>query len=184
MTIELVERARTGDHLAFEQLAAASIDRLYAIAHRVLRDAESAEDVVQECLVQAWRDIRALRDPERWDAWLYRLLLNACHDEQRRMRRRPTTVDINPIDPPSRDDELGRVDARDEIARGFLKLSVEHRMALTLHFYLGLRPAEIGTLLSIPAGTAESRLHYATRAMRAALEADLRATPSATGVHE
>ena len=89
MTTELVLRARDGDHEAFERLAAASIDRLHAIAWRVLRDPAAAEDAVQDCMVRAWRDLRALRDPDRWDAWLYRLLLNACRDEQRRSRRRP-----------------------------------------------------------------------------------------------
>src|SRR5262245_32479732 len=101
---DVVARAQEGDHAAFEKLAAASINRLYAIARRVLRDSTAAEDAVQECLVRAWRDMRALRDPARFEAWLYRLLLNACRDEQRRSRHRPTelrglTVEIgSPID--------------------------------------------------------------------------------------
>ena len=171
MISDLVQRAHRGDHEAFERLAVRSIDRLHAIAWRVLRDPTAAEDAVQDCLVRAWRDMRALRDPERWDAWLYRLLLHACRDEQRRSQRRPLVVEIELAEDQRSTDGIEAVARRDELQRGFLKLSVEHRMALALHFYLGLRPAEIGRLLGIPEGTALSRLHYGGRALRTALEA-------------
>lgn len=172
MTTDLVERAQRGDHAAFDALARASIDRLYRVAQRVLRDPTSAEDAVQECLVRAWRDIRALRDPGRFDAWLYRLLLNACRDEQRRARRRPLQVEVGLIDLPG--DQVPNADAanRDELERGFRALSAEHRMALVLRHHVGLRPGEIAEVLGIPIGTATSRVHYATLALRAALEAD------------
>ena len=174
MIEELVLRARGGDHGAFERLAGMSVDRLYAVAHRVLRDGPAAEDAVQDCLLRAWRDLRALRDAGRWDAWLYRLLLNACRDEQRRSRRRVVTVEIPAIDPASTDDTAAAFEARDELERGFRQLSIDHRMALALHFYVGLRPAEVAAALGIPHGTVTSRLHYGTRALRAALDADLR----------
>jgi RNA polymerase sigma-70 factor (ECF subfamily) len=167
---DLVRRAQRGDHAAFETLAAAAVDRLYAIARRVLRDDAAAEDAVQDCLVRAWRDVRALRDTSRWDAWVYRLLLNACRDEQRRSRRRPVVVEIDPLAIAGERDELGDVARRDELERGFRRLSVDHRMALAMHFYLGLRPAEIARVLGIPEGTATSRIHYASRALRAAIE--------------
>jgi RNA polymerase sigma-70 factor, ECF subfamily len=183
MSIDLVERAARGDHRAFEQLATASIDRLYAVAQRVLRDPSAAEDAVQDCLIRAWRDARALRDPARWEAWLYRLLLNACRDEQRRARRRPNAVVINALDGQA-DDALDGVDGRDQLERGFQHLSVEHRMALALHYYIGLRPAEIAALLGIPEGTATSRIHYGGRALRAAIESDRRPAQPSTGVVE
>jgi RNA polymerase sigma-70 factor, ECF subfamily len=184
MTTELVRRAQHGDHAAFERLAAASIDRLYAVAYRVLRDAAAAEDAVQDCLVRAWRDVRGLRDVDRWDAWMYRLLRNACHDEQRRRQRRPVTVGMLSIDAVDDGDDIARIDTRDQVARGFLHLSVEHRMALALHYHLGLGAPEIARLLDIPEGTATSRIHYGTRALRAALESDLRSTPAVPGVLE
>lgn len=168
-TAELVIRAQQGDHGAFERLAASSIDRLYALAHRVVRDPGLAEDAVQDALVRAWRDIRALRDPARWDAWLYRLLLNACRDTLRRTRRRPATVSIHGLEVPGRSDEAGQSERRDELERAFGRLTPEHRMALALHFYLGLRPREIAGLLGIPEGTATSRIHYGGRALRDAL---------------
>ena len=178
MTRDVVERAQRGEHEAFEALARASIDRLYAIARRVLRDDAAAEDAVQECLVRAWRDVRALRDPERFDAWIYRLLMHACRDEQRRLRRRPSVVEISPIDSASGRDEAADVARRDQIERGFRALTVEHRMALALHHYLGLGAREIAELLGIPEGTATSRIHYGTRALRAALSADLVLAPA------
>jgi RNA polymerase sigma-70 factor, ECF subfamily len=183
MNDELVERARGGDHAAFERLASGSIDRLYAIARRVLHEPTMAEDAVQECLVRAWRDLRALRDPGRWEAWTYRLLLNACRDEQRRARRRPMPVDLSAGEvAPERDFALGIAD-RDELARGFERLTVEHRMVLSLHFYGGFRLTEIADLLGIPEGTVNSRLHYGSRALRAALQASP-AAASSVGVGE
>ena len=179
MSEELVLRARGGDHAAFERLAAGSIDRLYAIAARILRDRAAADDAVQDCLLRAWRDLRALRDPGRWDAWLYRLLLNACRDEQRRVRRRPITVQIDAIDSLAQSGTISQIETRDQLQRGFERLSTEHRMTLVLHFYAGLRPAEVADVLGIAEGTVTSRLHYGTRALRAVLEADMR---SATGV--
>lgn len=166
---ELVIRARQGDHSAFETLASGAVDRLYAIAIRVLRDPSSAEDAVQDALVRAWRDLRALRDPGRFDAWLYRLLLNACRDEQRRSARRPIQVQLTGIERSDGRDQEASIAERDRIQRGFGQLTVEHRMALTLHHYLGFRPREIAEVLGIPEGTATSRIHYGTRALRAAL---------------
>jgi len=174
MTNDLVHRARLGDHAAFERLAAASIDRLFALAARVLRDHAAAEDAVQEALFHAWRDLRALRDASRWEAWLYRLLLNACRDEQRRRQRRPVAI-MDLSDQAAASDDVDAVAQRDELERGLRHLSVEHRMALAMHFYLDMRPGEIADLLGIPEGTVVSRIHYGSRALRAAVEADLRA---------
>ena len=184
MTEDLVRRTQGGEHAAFETLAQAAIDRLYAIARRVLRDPSAAEDAVQECLVRAWRDARALRDPSRWDAWLYRLLLNACRDEQRRLSRRPVAISIEPVELPGEFTGLAEVEGRDELERGFRRLTIEHRMALALHLYLGMRPAEIAHTLGVPEGTVASRIHYGSRALRSALEADLRMMPSSQGVVE
>ena len=80
MQAELVDRARRGDREAFSVLAGGAVDRLYAIARTILRDADLAEDATQEALVRAWRDLPTLRDIERFDAWLYRLIVHACAD--------------------------------------------------------------------------------------------------------
>ena len=168
MTTELVERAQRGDHEAFDVLATAAYHRLYAIARRILRDGYAAEDAVQDALIRAWRDLRGLRDRERFDAWLHRLLIHACADQSRRSRRRlETTVDL--IDRPDDADDFARVADRDQIERAFLELTVEHRSVLVLAHYVGLPAAEVAEILGIPTGTVYSRLHHGSRAMRASL---------------
>jgi RNA polymerase sigma-70 factor (ECF subfamily) len=170
----LVRRAQRGDHEAFDVIAGEAYDRLFTLAYRILRDTERAKDAVQECLVRAWRDIRGLRDPERFDAWLHRLLVNACYDEARRRRARAFEVRLLPLERAAHDHPFDDLVDRDELERGFRRLPVEHRAVLVMHHYLGLRLPEIADILGIPEGTVRSRLHYATGAMRAVLEADAR----------
>jgi DNA-directed RNA polymerase specialized sigma24 family protein len=133
MQRDFVERAQGGDHEAFEALTAAAFDRLYAIAHRILRDADRSEDAVQECLVRAWRDNRGLRDPDRFDAWLHRLLVNACRDEGRRLRRSAANVRLLMPDHPAPGDAFGDIADRDQPERGFRRLTVDQRSVLVLH---------------------------------------------------
>jgi RNA polymerase sigma-70 factor (ECF subfamily) len=178
---DLVQRAQRGDHEAFDALARAAYDRLFSVAHRVLREADRADDAVQECLVRAWRDIRGLRDPDRWDAWLYRLLINACHDESRRQRSRSREITLLAFDRAAPGDTARDLADRDELERAFRRLPVEQRAVLVMHHYLGLPTPEIARTLGIPEGTARSRLHYATVAMRAHLEADARLATVAAG---
>jgi len=179
-TTVLVERARAGDHAAFESLAVTTFPRLWEIARRVLRDPTLAEDAVQECLFRAWRDLRALRDPERFEAWIHRLLARACTDELRRARRRVVQVPVGPIDVIGDTDTDGDVERRDLLERGFARLNVDQRLVLVLHHYVGLRPGEIADRLGIPEGTVTSRLHYGMRILRGAVDADLRPPPQDT----
>lgn len=169
MTSDLVERAQRGDHEAFDALATAAYHRLYAVARRILRDGYAAEDAVQDALVRAWRDLRGLRDRDRFDAWLHRLLVHACADQARRSRRRPMTVAVETIDHPDPHDDVARLADRDELERAFLGLPIEHRAVLVLTHYVGLSAPEVATMLGIPVGTVYSRTHHGTRAMRARL---------------
>ena len=172
MPRDLVERAMAGDHDAFSELARLGIRRLYAAARLILRDEVSAEDATQEALVAAWRDIGSLRDPDRFEAWLHRLLVRECYREARRGRRR-TTVEgrVRPI--PEVGADLGQQHAlRDQLERGFRELTVEQRTALVMHHYLGYSVPEIADAMRIPIGTVKSRVHRGTVAMRAALDAD------------
>lgn len=177
MDRDLVEAARRGDREAYADLIRLRGDRLYAIAQRVLRDVHHSEDAVQDTLVIAWRDLPGLRDPDRFDAWLTRILVRTCISEATRSRRRQV-VDIAalPFDIPSTDDDFVSVGDRDQLERGFRRLPPDQRALLVLRHYAGMEPAEIAEVLGIPAGTARSRLHHAHRAMRAALEADARPT--------
>jgi len=132
VTSELVERAQRGDHEAFDALATAAYHRMYAIARRILRDGYAAEDAVQDALVKAWREVRGLRDTGAFDAWLHRLLVNACRDHARRSRRRPIELPALSIERAEPRDDLAQLADRDELERAFLELSVEHRTVLVL----------------------------------------------------
>lgn len=172
---ERVIRARAGDRAAFDLLAVAVVDGLYRIARLVLRDTDMAEDAVQETLVRCWRDLPSLRDPARFEAWLRRLLMRAITDEFRRGRRARAAVTLLRIEPAIQD-ATEDVAVRELLDRGFGRLTVDHRAVIVLRLYLGLSIEEAALTLGIPVGTAKSRLHYATEAMRVALEADARPT--------
>ncbi|MGD0020516.1 MAG: sigma-70 family RNA polymerase sigma factor [Candidatus Limnocylindrales bacterium] len=172
---ELVERAQRGDQEAFAALVHLAADRLYAIAFRILRDSDRAEDALQQALVDAWRDLPDLRDPERFDAWTYRLVCRASYREARRARRLTGWVrDISAADGPVGGDPSSGLCDRDELEQSFRRLTPEHRAVLVLHFFVGLPVTEVAETLGIPVGTAGSRLHYAVRSLRAAYEADAR----------
>ena len=174
MDRDLVEAAQGGDREAYVDLIRVRSDRLFGLAQRILRDVDRAEDALQDALVIAWRDLRGLRDPDRFDAWLQRLLIHVCIAQATQERRRVANLRVLPVDGPTAADELLAVADRDLLERGFRRLPPDQRAILVLHHYLGFAPAEIAETLGIPAGTARSRLHHAHRAMRAALEADAR----------
>jgi RNA polymerase sigma-70 factor (ECF subfamily) len=173
MDTELVVRAQHGDEVAFASLAVVVGDRLHAVAHRILRDVDLAEDATQQALLNVWRDLPQLRDPARFDAWAYRLVVRACYAEARKTRRWTPNLHVLPAG--SEDGEgLGSVVDRDQLERGFRRLSIDHRAVVVLHHYLDLPVDEVAQTLGVPVGTVRSRLHYAMRGLRAALEADAR----------
>ncbi len=179
MDRRLVEAARSGDEEAFASIARGSADRLFAVAYRILRDVERAQDAVQQALVTAWQELPSLRDLDRFDAWQHRLLVNACYAEAVRARRWADNIRALPLDGPAARDSTMDVVLRDTLERGFGRLPVEQRAVFILHHYVGLPLNDIAQTLDIPLGTVKSRLHYATNSLRAALEADAR-TPAAT----
>jgi RNA polymerase sigma-70 factor (ECF subfamily) len=176
MDRDLVIRATNGDHDAFTALATAAFDRLHRTAWLILRDDDRAADALQDALVSAWLHIRAVRDPDRFDAWLHRLLVRACYRAAGRAKRR-ALVEIEMPAPDTRGypDAQEITAARDQLERGFRRLTAEQRAALVVHHYLGLPDAEAAIVLDVAVGTFKSRLHRATAALRAAIEADERA---------
>jgi RNA polymerase sigma-70 factor, ECF subfamily len=167
----MVRRAAQGDAGAFTALASDRIDRLFAVAFRILRDHHDAEDAVQQALWTAWVDLRGLREPARFDAWLYQVLVRSCYRAGRSRRRRASIVEILPDDARTpRDEGPDRVGDRDAIERAFATLTTEHRAVVVLHHYMGLGLDEIAEVVGIPHGTARSRLHYALRRMRQSIE--------------
>ena len=173
---ELVRRAAEGDHEAFDALVRFASSRLYGIAYRILRDQHLAEDALQGTLITIWNELPRLRDPDRFDAWTYRLIVRAAMTEARRAGRGRGIAPLLPdeAEPARGPDEIGAVADRDVLERGFRRISPEQRAVLVLQHYAGLSLAEIADVVGIPVGTAGSRLHYAARALRAAIEADSR----------
>jgi RNA polymerase sigma-70 factor (ECF subfamily) len=147
------------------------------IAHRILRDAHLAEDAVQAALVVAWRELRTLRDPDRFEPWLHRILVNECYAEARRQTRWSAAIRLLPIDGSAEAPGILTVNDRDQLERAFRRLTLEQRAVLVFHHYLDLPLPDVAIRLGIPLGTAKTRLYHATRALRASLEADAR-TPS------
>ena len=170
MDRDLVERARRADREAFAVLVHQVSDSLYAVAYRILRDSNLAEDALQNALVLAWRRLPKLRDPDRFEAWIHRILVHACYDEFNRARSRgPTFVTVLPNEYSGMPDTTSTIDDRDELERAFRTLTVEQRAVFVLHHYVGLPLVEVAELLGIPAGTARSRLHYAIAKLRRVL---------------
>jgi RNA polymerase sigma-70 factor (ECF subfamily) len=176
MDTDLVTRAQHGDEEAFASLAVAVGDRLHAVAHRILRDIDLAEDATQQALLAIWRDLPQLRDPARFDAWSYRLLVRACYAEGRRNRQWTPNMRLLQADVPMQADGSSEVIDRDQLERGFRRLSIDHRAVVVLHHYLDWPLDRVAEALDIPAGTVRSRLHHAMRGLRAALDADARPT--------
>jgi RNA polymerase sigma-70 factor (ECF subfamily) len=169
----LVEQAARGDEAAFAALVRAHSNRMFGVAQRILREPYLAEDALQQALVTIWNELPRLRDPDRFEAWTYRLIVRASVAEARRARR-GGAIRLLPDDADASraPDEYRDVDIRDAIERGFRRLTTDQRAVLVLQHYAGLSLAEIAESLGIPIGTAASRVHYAARALRAALEAD------------
>jgi RNA polymerase sigma factor (sigma-70 family) len=171
----LVSRAQEGDHDAFAMLATDSIGRLNAVAMMILHDRDQAQDAVQDTLVEAWRGIRGLRDPDRWEAWVNRLLVRACRRHAKReWRRRVAEVPLLVIDGPDIPDTQHALAIHDEMERALRRLLPDQRAVLVLAYYLDLSLADAAHLLDIPVGTMKSRLNRALLALRAAIAADER----------
>jgi RNA polymerase sigma-70 factor (ECF subfamily) len=174
MDTDLVVRAQRGDKAAYTLVAAQIADRHLAVARRILRDPDLAEDATQQALLTIWQDLPRLREPARFEAWSYRLLVRACYAEGRKARRWAPNLRMLTIDGPISDVGLSSVIDRDQLERGFRSLSLDHRAVVVLHHYLDLPLDRVAEILGIPVGTAHSRLHHAMRALRAALDADAR----------
>jgi RNA polymerase sigma-70 factor (ECF subfamily) len=177
----LVEQAQRGDHAAFAALVDLVVRRLDGVAWLMLHDAVLAEDAVQDALLRAWRDLPGLRDPERFDAWVHRLAVNACLDLARRKRRRPIEVELDPLDAPVEADASGALADRQQLEQALGRLDPGHRAVVVLHYYVGMSLPEIGRALSIPHGTVKSRMHHARRALRASVVALPEPTEPAIG---
>jgi RNA polymerase sigma-70 factor (ECF subfamily) len=174
MERRLVERAMHGDEAAFDALIERVGDHLHSVARRILRDPYLAEDATQRALLDAWQNLPRLRDPDRFEAWAHRLIVNACHAEARRERRHGANLRLVATDDPVVLDSASRIANQLQLDQAFRQLGVEHRTVVVLIHYVGLSAAEAAEAMGTPVGTVRSRLHYALKALRAAVEADSR----------
>ena len=174
MDPDLVVRAQHGDQRAFESLTIACHPHLFRLAHGILGNPHLAEDATQQACLDIWRDIRRLRDPARFEAWSYRIVVRCCYRESKRRPRWLSDAEIPPADEPRLVDASDAVLDRDQLERGFQRLSVDHRVVLVLHYLLDMTLEQVAETLDIPTGTVNSRLSRATAQMRAALESDAR----------
>ena len=174
MERKLVERAMHGDEAAFDDLIDRVGDQLHSVARRILRDPYLAEDATQRALLDAWRNLPRLRDPDRFEAWLYRLLVNACHAEARHERRQVASLRLLESDEPSVHDSAAHLATQQQLDHAFRRLGVEHRTVVVLIHYLGFTAGEAADAMGTPVGTVRSRLHYALKELRSAIEADAR----------
>ena len=169
---DLVERSQTGDLEAFAALLGLISARMYSLAFRILRDVDVAEDAFQAALLNVWRQLPTLRDPDRFEAWARRLVVRACYAEIGRKRTWAARTQVLTTDGPASPDGTVSIDDRDALERAFRRPTVEQRAVFVLHHHVGLQLTEIAESLGIPEGTARSRLHYATRLLRDAVLAD------------
>jgi RNA polymerase sigma-70 factor (ECF subfamily) len=173
-TESIIEASWSGDQGAFSQIAFAVNPRLFTVAQRILRDYHRAEDATQQALVLIWRKLPKLADPDKFDGWAYRIVVNACYAEARKGKRNPDGLHLLETDASAGDSQL-TVANRDMLERAFDRMPVEQRAVLVLQYYLELGHPEIADLLGIPLGTVKSRAASGRNALRATLEADARA---------
>lgn len=179
--VELVARAQRGDRDAFTALVEDRLPRLYGVAGLITGSRTAAEDAVQEALLKAWRDLPRLRDAERFDAWLRRLLVNAAHDQGRRQRRRRPETPLLDTHHGTTEDAANQVVDRDELDGAFQRLSERERTVIVLRHYLGLSTAEAAAAMEMREGTLKSKLHRAMQALAAAIAAERRRTEMTKG---
>jgi RNA polymerase sigma factor (sigma-70 family) len=174
MERRLVERAMHGDEAAFDDLVGQVGDHLHSVARRILRDPYLAEDATQRALLDTWQNLPRLRDPDRFEAWAYRLLVNACNAEARRERRHRGNLRLLASDGPVVPDAASHIAIQHQLDQAFRRLGVEHRTVVVLIHYVGLSSTEAAEAMGTPVGTVRSRLHYALKYLREAVEADAR----------
>jgi RNA polymerase sigma-70 factor, ECF subfamily len=171
----VIDRARNGDRDAFELIVCARKDAVYRLAIAILGDEADAADAAQDALVAAWRQLRRLRDPARFDAWLQRTVVNAARQVIRSNRRRrarevpaSSLVALSGTPAPAPRNDAAILDA------ALAMLPVDQRAILVLHHLEHRGLGEIGAILGIPVGTVKSRLFAARRAVAAAITSEAR----------
>jgi RNA polymerase sigma-70 factor, ECF subfamily len=163
----LVLRCQAGDEAAFEELVEGYSPRLRYYLRKMLREVDRAEDVLQEVWLQVFRGLPRLADPGAFPAWLYRIARDrACRELRERRPLRP----LEEMDLAEETDDDIRLEDAEYIHAALDELAPEHREVLVLRFLEGMTYENIARVTGCPVGTVRSRIHYAKRALRCALE--------------
>jgi RNA polymerase sigma-70 factor (ECF subfamily) len=158
---------------ALGALTRRDVDRAYRLAWAILGDEEDARDATQDALTVAWQQRRSLREPDRLEAWLSRILINKCRDRLRRRRRgRDRVRSIELVALPSVADGSQATADRDELGRALESLNPDQRIVVILRFWADLSVDAIADRLGVSPGTVKSRLHNSLNALRSSLEED------------
>lgn len=154
---------------AFLRLADQHLDVAYRLARAILRDPGEAHDATHDALLQAWRKWSTLRDPARFEHWFDRILVNTCRNRLQHASRWQAR-DISPDIAMAPGDPFGQTDDRDLLGNAIATLSPDQRVVVALRYYRDLSVEEIARRLAIPAGTVQSRLHYALKRLHIAID--------------
>jgi len=154
---------------AFTRLADEHLDKAYRLARAILRDETEAQDAAHDAFVQAWRKWDTLRDPSRFEQWFDRILVNSCRDRLGARGRQAT--DISAEVALATGDHAGRTDDLTSLRGAMATLSPDHQVVVALRYYRDLTIDDIAGRLGIPAGTVQSRLHYALKRLHETLDA-------------
>jgi RNA polymerase sigma-70 factor (ECF subfamily) len=154
---------------AFLRLADDHLDVAYRLARAILRNSTEAQDATHDAFEQAWRKWSTLRDPARFEPWFDRILVNTCRDRLRSARWQVKDISIEVVITPG--DPFAQAHDREVLASALAALSPDQRVVVALRYYRDLPVHEIGSLLGIPAGTVQSRLHYALKRLHSAIDA-------------
>ena len=167
----------TGRSAAFVRLADDHLDASYRLARAILRDPGEAQDATHDALLQAWNKWSTLRDQSLFAPWFDRILINLCRNRLKRASRWDAS-DISGEVAVATGDPYRQADDRDLLGRAIATLSPDHQVVVALRYYRDLQVEQIASGLGIPAGTVQSRLHYALKQLHRLIDpADAKGTP-------
>ena len=166
------DRVDTAGRAWFRAIGTHQLDRAYRLAGFILGDAREAEDATQDAMLRAWHQRDTLRSLASAQPWFDRILVNVCRDRLRRKRPRIGWLSADEGEAIPTIDPFAGLIARDAVLRGLDRLDPDHRIVLVLRFWADLPLVAIAVRLDIPVGTVKSRLHYAMRDLRSAIEVE------------
>jgi RNA polymerase sigma-70 factor (ECF subfamily) len=173
---ELVERCRSGDERAFQELVDRYKDLVYALIARTLQDRSRAEDLAQDVFLRIHRGLPYFRGEARLSTWIYRIVANVCLQDA----ARPTAMPLDASREPharrtsAHDRQFGDLELKDRLEKAIARLPPNARLLVAAHYLEGVRYEDLAEALQLPLGTVKTQLYRAKQQLRRMLETDLR----------